>query len=359
MARDTIVFGADPVAVSESGQRSTIALSAALQETVTAGAPAITGILAAVESGADSAAIVGSATAAGTLAGIESGADSAAFAGGLIAAGTLNAAESGADDATGAGGVAITGTLVGPESATRDSAAINGAVGNAISGGLAAVESGVDAATGAGTVALTGTLAAVESGIDTAASAGAVAALAGIVAAIESGVDSAAGAGLSTIDGVLAAAERFSDRAAIAGQTRATANAPDLRTVLRAHMLADAAVAEMVGSRVSWGGRPRTAALPAVVLYMIDAERDYAMRTPTGLVRSRVQADCWAVTYGEAVSVSRAVRGSLSGLRTTIGGIEIQGVFADLERDLSDDDTGAAELLFRISQDYQVWHSEE
>lgn len=134
-----------------------------------------------------------------------------------------------------------------------------------------------------------------------------------------------------------------------------------MREQIRAYLLADAEVARLVGARVAWGLRPRAAVLPAVALAVIDSERDYAMQRPTGLVRARVQVDCWAQTYGDAVYVSRAVRAALSGLRATLDGVEILGAFADLERDMSEeDDSGASPLdaLFRISTDFQLWHSE-
>jgi D-alanyl-D-alanine carboxypeptidase len=302
---------------------------------------------------------VAASTVTGVLAAVESGSDSAAAAGAVVVAGTLAAGDSATRDAAAAsGGVAIVGTLAVAESTTRDGAAINGAVGNAVSGGLAAVEVGADAAAAAGAVVVAGMGAAFESGADTASFAGSAAALSGVLAAAESGADDATAAGLSTVAGALAAVERGADRAAIVATVPNPVRRPELREELRAYLLADPGVAEMVGSRVTWGGRPRTAVLPAVALFLIDGERDYAMGRPTGLVRSRVQADSWALTYGEAVYVSRAVRGALSGLRKVIGGVEIQGAFADLERDLSEDDAGAEEVLFRISQDYQIWHSE-
>ena len=83
---------------------------------------AITGTLAASESGADSfaaAGTVGSAAITGTLSATESGTDAFAAAGKVIVKGTLATSESGADSfaATGtAGSAAITGTLAATES---------------------------------------------------------------------------------------------------------------------------------------------------------------------------------------------------------------------------------------------------
>ena len=131
-----------------------------------------------------------------------------------------------------------------------------------------------------------------------------------------------------------------------------------MKEALRAHLLADAGVSALVGTRIAWGGRPRGSAMPSVALHLIDGQRDYAMQAPTGLVRARVQADCWALTYADATSTSRAVLAALSGLRQTVAGVQFQGIFAIDQRDLSEDGTGADEVFYRESLDFEIWHSE-
>lgn len=131
-----------------------------------------------------------------------------------------------------------------------------------------------------------------------------------------------------------------------------------MKEALRAHLLADSGVAAVIGSRVAWGVLPRGGALPSIALHLIDGQRDYAMQAPSGLVRARVQADCWALTYADATAVSRAARGALSGLRQTVDGVEFQGIFLIDERDLSEEGTGADELFHRVSLDFEIWHAE-
>jgi hypothetical protein len=131
-----------------------------------------------------------------------------------------------------------------------------------------------------------------------------------------------------------------------------------MREALRAHLLADAGLAALVGTRVSWPWRQRGDALPSVTLRRIDAVRDYTMGGPSGLVRSRVQVDCWAATYDSATVVSRAAVAALSGMRETVSDIDFQGAFADDERDLTDEGSGADEVLHRVSVDFLIWHSE-
>lgn len=108
-------------------------------------------------------------------------------------------------------------------------------------------------------------------------------------------------------------------------------------------------------TRVSWGSRVRGAPVPAVSLHLIDGLPDYVMAGPSGLVNSRVQADSWATSYAEASSLSRSVVSALSGFKGDVGGTHFVGVFVDAIRDLEDDGTGAEELLYRVSVDFQVW----
>lgn len=131
-----------------------------------------------------------------------------------------------------------------------------------------------------------------------------------------------------------------------------------MKEALRSCLIDDSAVVALVSSRVAWGARPRAAALPSIVLHLIDSNPDYTMSGPSGLVPSRVQVDCWGATYASATNVSRAVKSALSGLRDTIDGVEFQGVFVVGERDLPDEGTDAEDIFHRVSLDFKIWHSD-
>ena len=130
-----------------------------------------------------------------------------------------------------------------------------------------------------------------------------------------------------------------------------------MKEQLRARLLADAELAGLVEQRVSWGSRPRTDCLPAVCLHLISGVRQYHLGGSSNLVQSRVQADCWALTYAAATRVSRAVVADLSGLRDPA--MRVQGAFVVDERDLADEGTAADELLYRVSVDMMIWHGGE
>lgn len=123
-------------------------------------------------------------------------------------------------------------------------------------------------------------------------------------------------------------------------------------------MLENPALVALVSDRIDWQTRPQGASLPAITLQRVSGARDYAMEGPTGLVRSRMQVDCWGSTYASALGAARAVRDLLSGVRTAIGDIQLQGAFIDSERHDFEKDGNAAEGFHRVSMDFIIWHSE-
>lgn len=133
---------------------------------------------------------------------------------------------------------------------------------------------------------------------------------------------------------------------------------------LRSHLLADAGVAGLVADRVSWATLPRGDALPAIVLTQVSGIRDYAMTSPSGLVTSRVQVDCWAKTNGEATKLARSVNAALGGLRTTLTpkkgpAVQIQGAFLENQIDMPDEGPSPPEeRLQRVMLDFLIWHDE-
>lgn len=122
------------------------------------------------------------------------------------------------------------------------------------------------------------------------------------------------------------------------------------------YLLDDGTLAGLVGEQVRWQFLPQGSDLPAVALHRISGVRNYTNSGPSDLVESRVQIDSWGRTYAEALAVSRAVRARLSGLREQLSGVDFQGAFIDQER--HEYDPEAQERVHRVSQDFQIWHSE-
>lgn len=125
---------------------------------------------------------------------------------------------------------------------------------------------------------------------------------------------------------------------------------------LRALLLADAGVAAIVGTRVTWGARPQGSALPAVVLHLVSDTPVYTLAADSGHRDSRVQADCLADDYLESLTVSRAVTVALSGYSGTSGTTIFQGIFQESARDLSEPDAVSEQRAFRFSLDFTAHH---
>ena len=129
-----------------------------------------------------------------------------------------------------------------------------------------------------------------------------------------------------------------------------------MQTAIITRLLADSAVAALVGERVYPIRADQGSALPRLVVTKISGRDDYTMAGPSGLREGRVQVDCYNdATLGAAANtaLASAVRLALGGLTATVGATRLQGVFLDSERDLFEPDE--ARPLFRTSLDFIVW----
>lgn len=128
---------------------------------------------------------------------------------------------------------------------------------------------------------------------------------------------------------------------------------------LIAFMLADVGIAALVSTRIHWRERPQGGGLPDIILHNLGGPVDYHMQGPSGLNQSRIQIDCWSnVSLAQSLAVKRAVEASLSGLRATMSGIEIQGMFIDAYNDAFDVAAEASEQYYRHRLDFLCFHSE-
>ncbi len=131
-----------------------------------------------------------------------------------------------------------------------------------------------------------------------------------------------------------------------------------MEELITARLLADVAVSGLVGTRIYPMRRQQNSALPALVLTRISGERQYDDEGAIGMVNARLQVDCWSEDYTGAKTLARAVRDSLGGYSGTNEGAGIHFVTLDGERDLDEGGSNQAEYLYRVSLDFQVWHSE-
>lgn len=119
----------------------------------------------------------------------------------------------------------------------------------------------------------------------------------------------------------------------------------------RALLTGSAAVTAIVpASRINWGAHPQGAALPGLVLNVIDDAEGLVMNGPNGLFQGRVQVDCYAETYKGSKQLSRVVHALLHGYR----GGSFRLVSHDSSRDSREGGSNEATRPYRVSMDFNT-----
>jgi len=131
----------------------------------------------------------------------------------------------------------------------------------------------------------------------------------------------------------------------------------DLQAAFRARLLANSTIASLTGGRVSWGGRPQSAALPAVVLTKAAPGQDWTHGGTDGLVRPWVQIDIWSATQPSGAAIAAAVQAEMERLDATT----VEGwTFAAPGQIVGEQWPGPEDLVgggtaYRIIHDYRFW----
>lgn len=132
-----------------------------------------------------------------------------------------------------------------------------------------------------------------------------------------------------------------------------------MEEALRALLAGTAAITNLTGTRIYWGRRSQsTSALPAIVLERVSGRRDYHMTDASGLVETRVQADCFGETYAQAKTAARALMDAVNAYSGTVSSTVFQRISIEGERDYDGKESNAARHLFVTSIDLLIWHSE-
>lgn len=121
----------------------------------------------------------------------------------------------------------------------------------------------------------------------------------------------------------------------------------------------DAGIAIHFSDRINWSRRPQEdTEYPACMLTRVSSVPEYHSGGTASLASSRVQVDTWAETYEAAALAARAIKSLMSGYSGTVAGVGFQGCFLEGERDFADEELDANRRLFRVSQDFIIWHTE-
>lgn len=127
-----------------------------------------------------------------------------------------------------------------------------------------------------------------------------------------------------------------------------------LEADVRTFVLADGAVAGLVGSRMVARMLPQTPTLPALVFQRIDTRRLHDLGGGDGLPRVRLQVTAWATLPLEASTVAQAVRSRLDGVTGVMGASRIGACLCVGDRDVTDAEAGR----FGVALDFLIQYEE-
>jgi len=124
-----------------------------------------------------------------------------------------------------------------------------------------------------------------------------------------------------------------------------------IESILRSVLVADPAVAALVGTRAYQTALPREPTFPAITYQMVSRVQD----SLTGIVQARMQYTCMATTWKGAADLADAVRCCLHGYRGVRDGARIEEIQYAGQHDDHDETTG----IYWIPVDMLVTYLEE
>lgn len=128
----------------------------------------------------------------------------------------------------------------------------------------------------------------------------------------------------------------------------------DFQEGVRARLIANSAVKAIVAARVSWMARAKGAPLPAITLQVISDPRPAHLKGLEGARSTRVRCDCWAESYGAALSLARAAIATLAP-PAAVGGKRFGNAQVAGQQDLSED-LGNGSFIHRQAVDFIIRH---
>jgi len=128
----------------------------------------------------------------------------------------------------------------------------------------------------------------------------------------------------------------------------------DMETAMRARLLANPAVAALVGQRIYWIERPQESQLEAITLQHVTDERRTNYSDFDGMQPGYVQADVWASSYAKGKAIKEAAIAALAPAGEQ-DGIRFTRAFPDA-RDLSE--RGDTKTIFRPSIDFTFFYGQ-
>lgn len=116
------------------------------------------------------------------------------------------------------------------------------------------------------------------------------------------------------------------------------------------------ALSALVADRIYPLRAPQNAEAPFITYRRISGPRLRSIGGASGQANPRFQIDVFAASYASSKDAGTEVRLALDNFRGTAAGVVIRSCSLDSDRDLIDPD--AEPTLYRVSQDFTLWHDE-
>lgn len=130
-----------------------------------------------------------------------------------------------------------------------------------------------------------------------------------------------------------------------------------VESVIYDRLAADATLAALVGNRIYPIRAPQEAVLPLVVYQRIGGATVNGSTAVSGTSNPQFQIDCISGTYGDAKRVADAVRSSLNKWFSSGTTPELNLALQDERDDYTPPIDQSEEGVFRVMQDYSIWHN--
>jgi len=123
------------------------------------------------------------------------------------------------------------------------------------------------------------------------------------------------------------------------------------------HLLAQSALAALVGEKIYYVNAPQEVASPYVVFFKVSAVRETSLTGTSHLVNSRFQFSIFSETYYQAKQIAEQIQLALQDKNNEViggtGGVRVS-IQYDNEQDLYDPETG----FYHIPVEYLIYYNE-